>query len=87
MSKFVDLDLDRKTQLVLNFRVQSLMAEFISQRGEVPLEEVLKFFVDKSSDVFSLSESEINKHLEALDNQLEYCVRNETSTIIKAKLN
>ena len=87
MSKFVDLDLDRKTQLVLNFRVQSLMAEYISHESGMQVESILRTFVDKSSEVFSLSESEIDKHLEALDNQLEYCVKNETSTIIKAKLN
>lgn len=79
MSKFVDLDLDRKTQLVLSFRIQSLMTGFISDRGEIAVEEVLKFFIDKASDVFSLSESEIDKHLEALDNQVEYCVRNQTA--------
>lgn len=63
------------------------MAGFISDRGGIAVEEVLQFFIDKASDVFTLSESEIDKHLEALDNQVDYCVRNETSTIIKAKLN
>ena len=86
LSKFIDLDLDRKTQLILNMRVQSMMAQFIAHHNGVEVQAILDVFFDRAYEVFTLSEDEINKHLEVVDNQLDYCVKNEAKAIIRVDM-
>ena len=87
MSKFVDLDLDRKTQFLLNVKVQSLMAHYISEQEGMEVEEILTIFLDRAADVLTYSEVTIDEHLKVMDQELENCIKNEAQTIVKVEMN
>ena len=87
MTKFVDLDLDHKAQLLLNVKVQSLMAHYISEQEGMEVEEILTIFLDRAADVLTYSEATIDEHLKVMDQELENCIKNEAQTIVKVEMN
>lgn len=84
MAKFSNLDLERKRQLVLNFRVASMMADYIAQKDNASPEEVLNAFRHfATKDVFNMPVSEIERDMQQIDSALEQHIKNESSGAIR----
>lgn len=82
MSKYIDLDAERKRQFLINLRVQSLLIKFIAEDQEIDLKEVVGMFFERAvEDVDEFSQAEMNEQLRLMDRALEEAIAKQESTV------